>query len=91
MARFLVELEHEANPRACKQAYNIILSSGSHFLTNAEWGCEDNEHCCWIIVELGSKEEVLAILPPVYRKEARIVELKRYELREFNASQKTHR
>jgi hypothetical protein len=91
MARFLIELEHEADSEACKRAYDIILSSGSHFLTNADWGCEDNEHCCWIIVDLGSKEEVRSILPPIYRNEARIVQLKHYELKDFNESQKTHR
>ena len=90
MARFLVELEHEANPEACQRAYDIILSSGSHFLTNAEWGCEDNEHFCCIIVDLESKEEVRSILPPIYRNEARIVEVKRYRLKDFSESQ-SHR
>ena len=90
MARFLIELEHEANPGACERAYNIILSSGSHFLTNAEWGCEDNEHCCWIIADLSSKEEARSILPPIYRNEARIVQLNRYELKDFSDSQKNH-
>lgn len=91
MARFLIELEHEASPEACERAYNIVLSSGSHFLTNAEWGCEDHEHCCWIIVDLESKEEVRSILPPIYRNDARIVELKRYELKDLSESQKSKR
>jgi len=81
MARFLIELEHEASSEACNRAYNIILSSGSHFLTNAEWGCEDNEHCCWLIADIDSKETERSILPPVYRNEARIVQLKKYDLK----------
>lgn len=91
MARFLIELEHEATPEACERAYNIILSSGSHFLTNAEWGCEDNEHCCWVIVDIDSKEEAFSILPPVYRNDARVVELKHYDLKDFSNSKETHR
>ena len=87
MARFLIELEHEANKDACQKAYNIILSTGSHFLTNAEWGCEDNEHCCWVIVDLNNKDEARSILPPVYRNEAKITELKQYKLEDFD---KTH-
>jgi len=90
MARFLIELEHEATSEACQRAYNIILSSGSHFLTNAEWGCEDNEHCCWLIAELDSKEEARSILPPIYRDTARIVHLKHYKLKDFKNSQTTH-
>ena len=90
MARFLIELEHEARKRACLKAYEIILSTGSHFLVNAEWGCEDNVHCCWIMVDLDSKEEARAILPPVYREEAKITEIKRYKLEDFRKSDKIH-
>ena len=90
MGRFLVELEHEASPKACEQAYNIILSSGSHFLTNAEWGCEDNEHCCWIIVDLDSRDEVRSIIPPLFRNDDRIVQLKHYKLEDFINSKKNH-
>lgn len=90
MARFLIELEHEATQEACQNAYNTILSSGSHFLTNAEWGCEDNEHCCWIIAELENKEIAHSIIPPVYRNDARIVQLKHYDLKDFKDSTKNH-
>ena len=84
MSRYLIELEHEADLEACKRAVNVILTSGSHFLTNAEWGCEDNVHKCWIIVDLSSKDEARAILPPVYRKEAVITKIKRYSLNKMN-------
>ena len=91
MARFLIELEHEATAQACMRAYDIILSSGSHFLTNVEWGCEDNEHYCWIIVDLESKDEVRSIIPPLYRNDARIVQLKHYKPEDFKKSDKNHR
>ncbi len=90
MARFLVELEHDATPKACEQAYDIILSSGSHFLTNAEWGCEDNEHFCWIMVDLDNKDEVRSIIPPLFRDDARIVQLKQYKREDFKNSDKNH-
>ena len=91
MAKFLIELEHEASAEACERAYNVILSTGSHFLTNAQWGCEDNAHCCWITVDLENKDEARALLPPVYRNEARIVELKHYELKDFKESKTNQR
>jgi len=90
LARFLIELEHEATKEACYKAYEIILSTGSHFLSNAEWGCEDNVHCCWIMVDLENKDEARAILPPVYRDEAKITEIKRYKLEDFSKSDKIH-
>ena len=84
MAKFLIELEHEASKEACERAVEIILSSGSHFLTNAEWGCEDNVHKCWIMVDLDSKDEVQSILPPVYRNEAQITQITKYTVEDMN-------
>ena len=70
MARYLIELEHEASEEACSTAIQTLLSTGSHFLTKAEWGCKDEEHRCWIIVDVEKKDDARAILPPIYRKEA---------------------
>ncbi len=84
MARFLIELTHEATEEACATAIETLLSTGSHFLTNAEWGCKDEEHKCWVIVDVDNKENARAILPPVYRKEAKIIKLIRYTLDDLN-------
>ncbi len=89
MARFLIELEHEATVEACEKAIEILLSTGSHFLTNTEWGCKDEEHKCWIIVEVDKKEEARTILPPIYRNEAKIIKLKRYTMDDFNNALET--
>ena len=84
MAKYLIELAHEATVEACTTTIQTLLSTGSHFLTNAEWGCKDEEHKCWIIVDVNSKEEARAILPPVYRNEAKIIKLIRYTLDDLN-------
>ncbi len=86
MAKFLVELAHEPVEEACLVAINTFLATGSHFLTNAEWGCKDDEHKCWIILDVESKDEARTILPPVYREEAKIIKLARYTLNDLNAS-----
>jgi len=90
LAKFLIELEHEADKEACQKAYNIILSTGSHFLANAEWGCEDHVHCCWITVDLDNKDEARSILPPIYRNEAKITEIKQYKLDDFKRADDSH-
>ncbi len=84
MARFLIELAHEATEEACTIAIKTLLSTGSHFLTNAEWGCKDEEHKCWIIVDVNSQQEARTILPPIYRNEAKIIKLIRYTLDDLN-------
>lgn len=84
MARFLIEVPHEAEMVACARAVKLLLTTGSHFLTNADFGCEDGEHLGWIIVEVDSKEEARAILPPAYRSQARIIKLTRFTLEELD-------
>jgi len=44
MPRFLIEVPHEEETVACARAVKIFLESGSHFLTQADWGCKDGEH-----------------------------------------------
>ena len=83
MARFLIEVPHEAEKKECALAVEVFLKTGSHFLTHADWGCLDGEHKAWIIVELDNKEEVRNILPPNYRSQAKIVRLNKFSLEEI--------
>lgn len=84
MSRFLIEVPHEAEMVACARAVRLLLSTGSHFLTHADFGCEDGEHTGWIIVDVDSKEEARAILPPAYRSQAKIIKLNRFTLEELD-------
>lgn len=90
MAKFLIEVPHEADARACALAIQLLLQTGSHYLTNAEWGCFDGEHKGWIIVEADSKEEARCILPPVYRPQAKIVKLNRFTMEEIDEILRHH-
>lgn len=56
----------------------IFLSSGSHYLTHADWGCMDGVHTSWIIVDVDNKDEARCILPPVFRSQARIIGLNKF-------------
>ena len=75
MAKYLIEVPHEAKKEACEEAVRIFLNTGSHFLTNADWGCKDGEHKAWFILNTDSKEEAQNILPPAFRHQAKIVKL----------------
>ncbi|UCH84908.1 MAG: hypothetical protein JSW50_04260 [Candidatus Latescibacterota bacterium] len=78
MPRYLIELAHGDEHDACVRALQSIEQHGSHFLTQADWGCKDGEHCGWMIVDLDSRGEALQLVPPEYRQEARIVKLNRF-------------
>ena len=75
MPRFLIEDSHPAEHQACLLAVKLLLDTGSHFLTNADWGCLDGVHKGWIIVDCDTKDEARNILPPALRPQASITEL----------------
>jgi len=91
MARFLIEVPHKAEPSECLLAVKILLSTGSHYLTHAEFGCLDGVHKAWIIVDVESREEAKFILPSVYRSEATIVQLNKFSLAEIDQHLERHK
>lgn len=91
MAKYLIEVPHEPETRECALAVQVFLTTGSHFLKNAEWGCTDGVHKGWIIVELDNKEEARNILPPNYRSQAKIVKLNKFSLEEIDEILRHHK
>ena len=75
MANFLIEVPHAEDKVACLRAIEIFVSTGSHFLANAEWGCEDGEHKAWLIVDVETREQALQVIPPFYRDRSKITKL----------------
>ena len=91
MPRFLIEVPHEEEHQACLLAVKVLLSTGSHYLTQADFGCYDGEHKGWIIVEADNKAEARSILPPVYRAQAKIVELNKFTMQEIESLLQRHK
>ena len=83
MPKFLIEVPHEADTLECTRVVHVFLSTGSHFLTNAEWGCKSGVHSAWMLVDMDDKAQALAIVPPAFRAHARIVGLTRFTLAEI--------
>jgi hypothetical protein len=90
MARFLIEVPHEAKKLECALAVKILLSSGSHYLTHADFGCLDGDHKAWVIIEAESKEDARFIVPSVFRPRAKIVQLNRFSLSEIEELLEAH-
>jgi hypothetical protein len=84
MSRFLLEVPHEENLVSCEKAVRILLSTGSHFLTHAHFGCHDGVHKAWIIVDMDSKEEARGIIPTEYRNQSLVVKLTQFSLNKLN-------
>lgn len=90
MPKFLIEVPHEPDVIACARVVETFLKTGSHFLTNAEWGCLDGAHTAWLIVDVENKDEARGILPPQFRHAARIVGLNRFSLEEIGSILRSH-
>jgi hypothetical protein len=90
MAKFMIEVHHEDDKLACEHTIAIFLNSGSHFLTNADWGCMDGEHKAWFFLDVDTKEEALRIVPPAYRKDTKIIQLNKFSVKDFKTMENQH-
>jgi hypothetical protein len=52
MNRYLIESKHDDVD--CEQAVKDIFAAG--YLHHFEWGCKDNDHTAWAIIEAESAE-----------------------------------
>jgi hypothetical protein len=86
MPRFLIEIPHDSNEEACKKAVDVILSTGSHFFTHADWGCQDGEHKAWLVVDVDSRDEARGIVPVSFRNEAKIIQLNTFSIDDIKGS-----
>jgi len=78
MNHFLIELPHGDERLACIKALRAIHEYGSHFVTQAHWGCKAGVHSGWLIAELPSRDEAMLMVPPEFRDDARIVQLNHF-------------
>ena len=85
MDHFLIELPHGDERMACIRALRAIHEYGSHFVTQAHWGCKDGVHSGWMIGECESRAHALFMVPPEMRDDARIVKLDRFTPEEIAA------
>jgi len=78
MPSFLIEIPHSGDLTECKQVIKLFVESGSHLLSNADWGCKDGVHKAWFISDFESKDEALKIIPTFLRHNAHIIELTKF-------------
>jgi len=90
MAKFLIEIPHEGDMLACARVVQVFLSAGSHLLSQSDWGCMDGSHSAWITVDVESKEAALQLIPPTFRKQAKIVGLNKFTLEQIDTLLKEH-
>ncbi len=91
MPRYLIEVSHENKKEACDSAVRVFNMTGSHFLTNADWGCLDNVHKAWIKVDLDNKKDALFVVPPSFRQNAKVITLQKFTSETVKEALKKHK
>ncbi len=76
MNRYLIESPHAVDQ--CDQAIKDLNSAG--YLHFFEWGCNDDVHTGWAIVEAENLEHARQMIPWYLRDRARIVKLVQFEV-----------
>ena len=90
MPRFLLEVAHDAEARACVSVLEAFQRSGSHFLMRADWGCKDGDHKAWMIVDVASKEDARRIVPSEFQPRTRVVGLHSFTVQEVAELRRVH-
>ncbi|MBI1894621.1 MAG: hypothetical protein HYZ81_17465 [Nitrospinae bacterium] len=60
-----------------------VAAQGRRVGVHADWGCKDGEHKAWIVVEVDSRDEARAIVPPAFRSQAKVVQLNAFTMEEI--------
>ena len=76
MDRYIVISNHTAED--CRAAIKHFKEYHAGFLTHFEWGCLDNDHNAYAVIEAGSHEEAKMTVPPLFREKARVIKLTRF-------------
>jgi hypothetical protein len=73
MDRYLIISYHTKED--CKIAVKHFLQYHASFLTQFDWGCFDNDHHAYAIVEAENHEQAKLAVPPLFREKAQVIKL----------------
>lgn len=73
MNRYMVISGHTTEE--CRQAVKYFAEFYAGYITHFEWGCKDNDHNAYAIIEAESHEEALMTVPSLLRNKTKVVKL----------------
>ena len=73
MDRYLVISNHTAED--CRLAVKHFREHHAGFLAHYEWGCYDNDHNAYAIMEADNHEMAKMTVPPLFREKTKVVKL----------------
>lgn len=73
MDRYLVISNHTVED--CRMAIKHFREFHAGFLTHFEWGCYDNDHNAYAILEADSHAMAKMAVPPLFRDKTKVIKL----------------
>jgi hypothetical protein len=77
MKKFIVISPHTAED--CRMAVNQFREHNAGFLTHFEWGCKDNDHTAYAMIEAEDHPNAMMSVPTLFRDKARAVMLTNFD------------
>ncbi len=77
MNRYIVISSHTAED--CRMAVNQFREYNAGFLTRFEWGCKDNDHTAYAMIEAEDHENAKLTVPAFFRDKTRVVMLTNFD------------
>jgi len=87
MDRYMVISGH--TEKDCRLAVKHFAEFYAGYIRHFEWGCKDNDHHAYAIIEADSHENALMSVPPLFRDKARAIKLTYFKPKE--GSDKLHK
>lgn len=73
MNRFIVISAHTAEE--CRMAVKSFREYHAGFFTHFEWGCYDNDHTAYAMIEAENHDNAKMSVPPLFRGKTRAIRL----------------
>ncbi len=74
MERYIIETPH--SPDDCAKLVDQVYAMG--YLYHFDWGCKAGVHSGWAIIEAEDDAQARLAVPPMFRKQARVVQLNKF-------------
>ena len=81
MKKFLVISNHSGDD--CVRALKEVLAIG--YLHHFDWGCKDNVHTGWAVLEAEDKAQAMMSVPTFLRSQAQVVQLTKFQAEKVEA------
>lgn len=77
MDRYIVISGHTVED--CQLAIDYFKEYHAVYLTHFEWGCNDNDHTAYAIIEAENHDQAKLSVPPLFREKTRVIKLTTFD------------